>query len=80
MLLVAGRDQTKDSKSENRDSTKTKPRPSSDTIKQAATSALSAAAVKAKLLANQEEDQIQQLATFFIEKQVFRVVTKPHNF
>ena len=33
--------------------------------------ALSAGAVKAKLLADQEEDQILQLSTFLIEKQVY---------
>ncbi|XP_026394240.1 SWI/SNF complex subunit SWI3D-like isoform X2 [Papaver somniferum] len=38
-------------------------------IKRAAITALSAAAVKAKLLAKQEEDEIQQLATFLIDKQ-----------
>lgn len=42
-----------------------------DKIKRAAVSALSAAAVKAKFLANQEEDQIRHLAASLIEKQVF---------
>jgi hypothetical protein len=42
-----------------------------DKLKRAAVSALSAAAVKAKLLANQEEDQIRELAASLIEKQVF---------
>lgn len=41
-----------------------------DKLKCAAVTAISAAAVKAKLLADQEEDQIQQLATSLIEKQV----------
>ena len=44
-------------------------------VKRAALKAISAAAVKAKLLANQEEDQIRQLAAFFIEKQV-NLITK----
>lgn len=42
-----------------------------DKMKRAAVSAISAAAVKAKLLANQEEDQIRQLAASLIEKQVY---------
>ena len=41
-----------------------------DRMNRAAVSAISAAAVKAKLLANQEEDQIRQLSTLLIEKQV----------
>lgn len=40
-------------------------------IKNAAVTAVSAAAVKAKLLAAQEEKQIQHLAALLIEKQVF---------
>lgn len=40
-------------------------------IRRAAVSALSAAAVNAKLLVNQEEDQIRHLASLVIEKQVF---------
>ncbi|KAG2703460.1 hypothetical protein I3760_06G138400 [Carya illinoinensis] len=47
-----------------------------DKVKRAAVTALSAAAVKAKLLANQEEDQIRQLATFLIEKQLHKLETK----
>ena len=39
-------------------------------LKRAAVTVLSAATVKAKLLANQEEDQIRQLISFIIEKQV----------
>ncbi|XP_054778921.1 SWI/SNF complex subunit SWI3D isoform X2 [Prosopis cineraria] len=45
-------------------------------LKRAAISTLAAAAVKAKLLANQEEDQIRQLATLLIEKQVHKLETK----
>lgn len=39
-------------------------------IKRAAVTALTAAAVKAKYLADQEEDQIRLLTTSLIEKQV----------
>lgn len=47
-------------------------------IKHAALTALSAAAVKAKLLANQEEDEIRELVSLLIEKQVnsYRLVKK----
>ena len=45
-------------------------------VKRAAVTAISAAVVKAKLLANQEEDQIRRLAAFLIEKQV-NLITKP---
>lgn len=47
-----------------------------DRVKRAAITAVSAAAVKAKLLADQEEDQIQQLAAFLIEKQLHKLETK----
>ncbi|KAL8542921.1 hypothetical protein ACS0TY_003700 [Phlomoides rotata] len=47
-----------------------------DKLKRAAVTALSAAAVKAKLLADQEEDQILQLSTFLIEKQLYKLETK----
>lgn len=42
-----------------------------DRVKHAAISTLSAAAVKAKLLADHEEDQIRRLSVFLIEKQVY---------
>ncbi|KAK4258661.1 hypothetical protein QN277_005085 [Acacia crassicarpa] len=45
-------------------------------LKRAAVSTLAASAVKAKLLANQEEDQIQQLAASLIEKQLHKLETK----
>lgn len=45
-------------------------------IKRAAVTAISAAAVKAKLLADQEEDQIRLLATSLIEKQLHKLETK----
>nr|GMD85744.1 SWI/SNF complex subunit SWI3D [Ipomoea batatas] len=47
-----------------------------DKIKHAAVTALSAAAVKAKFLAEQEEDQIRMLATSLIEKQLHKLETK----
>ncbi|GFQ00968.1 swi/snf complex subunit swi3d [Phtheirospermum japonicum] len=45
-------------------------------LKRAAVTALSAAAVKAKLLADQEEDQILQLSTLLVEKQLHKLETK----
>ncbi|KAL3614101.1 hypothetical protein CASFOL_042175 [Castilleja foliolosa] len=47
-----------------------------DKLKRAAVTALSAAAVKAKLLADQEEDQILQLTTLLIEKQLHKLEIK----
>ncbi|XP_057788246.1 SWI/SNF complex subunit SWI3D [Salvia miltiorrhiza] len=49
---------------------------SDEKLKRAAVTALSAGAVKAKLLADQEEDQILQLSTFLIEKQLYKLETK----
>ncbi|KAK9286744.1 hypothetical protein L1049_015148 [Liquidambar formosana] len=72
----AGEDQTKDCKNDNRNSIETKDDHNMDKIKRAAIAAVSAAAVKAKLLANQEEDQIRQLATLLIEKQLVKLETK----
>ncbi|KAL6526114.1 hypothetical protein OROHE_015638 [Orobanche hederae] len=48
----------------------------SDKLKRAAVTAISAAAVKAKFLADQEEDQILQLSTFLLEKQLYKLETK----
>lgn len=48
----------------------TKDKRNFDKLKRAAISALSAAAIKAKILAKQEEDQIRQLSGSLIEKQV----------
>ncbi|CAN6482096.1 unnamed protein product [Victoria cruziana] len=48
----------------------------SSKIRRAAISALSAAAVKAKLLADQEEEQIRQLCSFVIEKQLHKLESK----
>ncbi|KAH9624672.1 hypothetical protein KSS87_001682 [Heliosperma pusillum] len=45
-------------------------------LKRAAVATLSAAAVKAKLLADQEEDEIKQLATLLIEKQLHKLEIK----
>ncbi|ESW03840.1 hypothetical protein PHAVU_011G046200 [Phaseolus vulgaris] len=45
-------------------------------MKRAAVSTLAAAAVKAKVLANQEEDQIRQLTSLLIEKQLLKLETK----
>lgn len=70
MLLVAGEDQKKDSNNEKLDSRDTKDDHNSQKLKRAAVTALSAAAVKAKLLVKQEEEQIRQLATLVIGKQV----------
>lgn len=80
-MLFAGEDQNRDAIKEKQDSTETKDVPKIDKIKRAAVSAISAAAVKAKLLANQEEDQIRQLSTLLIEKQViFLDELVSHNF
>ncbi|KAK7404445.1 hypothetical protein VNO78_05347 [Psophocarpus tetragonolobus] len=58
------------------DGTKTKQDSNFEKIKRAAVSTLAAAAVKAKLLANQEEDQIRQLTSLLIEKQLHKLETK----
>lgn len=62
--------------SEMTDLAETQHDPCVDRIKRAALTALSAAAVKSKLLADQEEDEIRQLATFLIEKQLQKIETK----
>lgn len=72
-MYFAGEDQTNDGKSEKHDTTETKVDQKIDKLKHAAVSAISAAAVKAKLLAEQEEDQIRQLAAMLIEKQVIPI-------
>ncbi|KAK0582028.1 hypothetical protein LWI29_020611 [Acer saccharum] len=71
-----GEDQTKDSREGKLDSKETEDDHNIDKIKQAAVTALSAAAVKAKLLADQEEDQIQRLSASLIEKQLQKLETK----
>lgn len=69
-LVFAGEDQIEDGKKVKHEAIQRKNLNKFDKVKRAAVTALSAAAVKAKLLANQEEDQIRQLAAFLIEKQV----------
>ncbi|XP_027357057.1 SWI/SNF complex subunit SWI3D-like [Abrus precatorius] len=58
------------------DGTKTKQDSNFEKVKRAAVSTLAAAAVKAKLLASQEEDQIRQLTSLLIEKQLHKLETK----
>ena len=50
---------------------------SSTLVKRAAASAMAAAAVKAKLLADQEEREMQRLVTIVIEHQVIISKTDP---
>ncbi|KAE8702235.1 organ-specific protein S2-like [Hibiscus syriacus] len=69
-------DNIKEGKNQNGDSTDIEDNSSIDKVKHAAVTALSAAAVKAKLLADQEEDQIRQLAASLIEKQLFKMEAK----
>ena len=69
-LLHVGVGETKDLNNQNQDPSETKDHHNIDNMKRAAVTALSSAAVKAKLLADQEEDQIRQLATLLIQKQV----------
>ncbi|WCJ33877.1 SWI/SNF complex subunit SWI3D [Euphorbia peplus] len=66
----------KDDKNEKPDSKNLKHDHPIDKVKRAALSALSAAAVKAKVLANQEEEQIRQLAASLVEKQLHKLETK----
>uniref|UniRef100_A0A1J3JXW1 SWI/SNF complex subunit SWI3D n=1 Tax=Noccaea caerulescens TaxID=107243 RepID=A0A1J3JXW1_NOCCA len=54
----------------------TKDKHNIDKLKRAAISALSAAAVKAKILAKQEDDQIRQLSGSLIEKQLHKLEAK----
>ncbi|KAL1801850.1 hypothetical protein ACET3Z_030497 [Daucus carota] len=65
-----------DSKNENKDSADAKDDLCTKKVRQAAITAVSAAAVKAKLLADQEEDQIRLLATLLVEKQLHKLETK----
>ncbi|KAL8156303.1 hypothetical protein AgCh_001413 [Apium graveolens] len=68
--------EAEDSKNENKDSADTKDDLCIEKIKHAAVTAVSSAAVKAKLLADQEEDQIRLLATLLVEKQLHKLETK----
>ncbi|KAF5758763.1 putative transcription factor MYB/SANT family [Helianthus annuus] len=66
----------KDSKDVNEKPPDTKDDPVTHKLTRAAVAAISAAAVKAKFLADQEEDQIRQLATSLVEKQLHKLETK----
>lgn len=68
-VLLTDDNESKDNKEENSNSASKKD-DKIDKLKRAAVTTLSAAAVKAKVLANQEEHQIRQLAMILIEKQV----------
>ncbi|XP_038706940.1 SWI/SNF complex subunit SWI3D-like isoform X2 [Tripterygium wilfordii] len=72
----AGENQIKDSKMDGHDCTVTKDMQDIDKLKRAAASAISAAAVKAKVLADQEEEEIRQLVASMIEKQLHKLETK----
>ncbi|GMJ06896.1 SWITCH/SUCROSE NONFERMENTING 3D [Hibiscus trionum] len=69
-------DKIEEGKNKNRDSTDREDNSSINKVKRAAVTALSAAAVKAKLLADQEEDQIRQLTASLIEKQLHKTEAK----
>ncbi|XP_045819698.1 SWI/SNF complex subunit SWI3D [Trifolium pratense] len=69
-------DHARNGKEVKNDGTKTKQDSSVEKLKRAAVSTLAAAAVKAKLLANQEEDQIRQLTSLLIEKQLYKLEAK----
>lgn len=66
----AGENSNKEGKKEKDVCEGTKDKHNIEKLKRAAISAISAAAVKAKNLAKQEEDQIRQLSGSLIEKQV----------
>ncbi|KAD3066506.1 hypothetical protein R6Q59_019270 [Mikania micrantha] len=66
----------KDSENMNKKPLDTNDDPFKHKLTQAAVTAISAAAVKAKFLADQEEDQIRQLATSLVEKQLHKLETK----
>lgn len=68
--------EAEDSKNENKDSADTKDDLCIEKVKHAALTAVSSAAVKAKILADQEEDQIRLLATLLVEKQLHKLETK----
>ena len=69
-LFFPADDDNKETDKEKPESLETKEEDKPDKLKRAAVTAISAAAVKAKLLANQEEELIRQLSTLLIEKQV----------
>ncbi|XP_038721238.1 SWI/SNF complex subunit SWI3D-like isoform X2 [Tripterygium wilfordii] len=66
----AGEDQIKDSKMDRHGCTETKDMQDIDKLKRAAASAISAAAVKAEVLAEQEEEEIRQLVASMIENYI----------
>ncbi|XP_031381623.1 SWI/SNF complex subunit SWI3D isoform X2 [Punica granatum] len=72
----ATENQQKDGNKESCDTADEKDDHNIDKIKRAAISTLSAAAVKAKILADYEEDQIRQLSVLLIEKQLHKLETK----
>ncbi|KAK8613699.1 hypothetical protein V6N13_101456 [Hibiscus sabdariffa] len=69
-------DKIEEGKNKKHDSTDREDDSSIDKVKRAAVTALSAAAVKAKLLADQEEDQIRLLTASLIEKQLLKMEAK----
>ncbi|KAE9620391.1 putative transcription factor MYB/SANT family [Lupinus albus] len=73
---VAGEDHAENGTKEKDGSAKTKHDNNFEKLKQAAVSTLAAAAVKAKVLANQEEDEIQQLTSLLIERQLHKLEAK----
>ena len=65
--LFTGEEQIEDGKKVQLETTETKKDDNKyDRVKRAAVTAISAAAVKAKLLANLEEDQVRQLGCIFL--------------
>ncbi|CAI8616924.1 unnamed protein product [Vicia faba] len=72
----AGEDHAGNGMEVKNDGTKTKQDSNFEKLKRTAVSTLAAAAVKAKLLANQEEDQIRQLTSSLIEKQLHKLEMK----
>ncbi|XP_047320012.1 SWI/SNF complex subunit SWI3D [Impatiens glandulifera] len=70
-------EERKDEKNEGQESSETtKDNTGIEKLKLAATTAISAAAVKARLLAYREEDEIQQLTSQLIEKQLHKLESK----
>ncbi|OIW08707.1 hypothetical protein TanjilG_03383 [Lupinus angustifolius] len=73
---VAGEDHAENGTKVKDNSTKTKPYNNFEKLKHAAVSTLAAAAVKAKVLANEEDDQIRQLTSLLIERQLHKLEAK----
>ncbi|KAK4797864.1 hypothetical protein SAY86_030190 [Trapa natans] len=74
--IQTAEDQEKDGDKVNCDAVDEKDYHDIDRVKRAAISTLAAAAVKAKLLADYEEDQIRRLSIFLIEKQLHKLEAK----